>query len=316
MLPVLLAAGLVVLLLGSLRELRGTTLIAPWAWSIVAVVAVGAAEAWAASREPGDSRLGPLQYLAGALALCPAIAVLGAKRPQDSAWTLIVLTCWLVLALPAIRALLLDRSATFAVDGGLTLFVIVLAVVGTGNYLPTRHWGSALLVGVAQGLLLARFLALPARRDAAAADDGWGMPGFAGARVSIALVLVGLAVLLARRRRRHQSRHVLDQWWFDFRDSFGSLWALRLAEQINSAAMACGWHLRLRWSGFAADARPGLTPDPPGEMRDPPEETRAVLRQAMENILRRFVSANWLVRREILRLPVAPGPVSTGDDPR
>ena len=42
----------------------------------------------------------PLDFAAAMIVFCPAMALLGAKRPQDKPWQLIVLSLWGILALP------------------------------------------------------------------------------------------------------------------------------------------------------------------------------------------------------------------------
>src|SRR5262245_21972391 len=72
--------------------LRDTTLVGAWVWALGSIVAVATAEISTASE--------PLKFAAAALTLCPAVAVLGAKRPQDRAWHWIVLSLWVVVCVP------------------------------------------------------------------------------------------------------------------------------------------------------------------------------------------------------------------------
>ncbi|MES1213155.1 MAG: hypothetical protein ABUL64_01075, partial [Singulisphaera sp.] len=84
------------------RYVRGTTLVAPWCWAIVAVALVAAVDGAALLSGSGmtPAWLSAARYLAAIATFCPLMAVLGAKRPQDRAWQLIVLALWFVLALP------------------------------------------------------------------------------------------------------------------------------------------------------------------------------------------------------------------------
>lgn len=83
----------------------------------------------------------------------------------------------------------------------------------------------------------------------------------------------------------------LNLVWHDFRDSFGMLWGLRVAEQINFAARSSGWPLTLRWQGFVDEQGKPL------DLDLLPEETRKSLDQAIQNLLRRFVSPEWIAAR-------------------
>ncbi len=118
-----------------------------------------------------------------------------------------------------------------------------------------------------------------------------------------------------------------DQVWRDYRDRFGTLWAFRLMERVNSAAALARWTVRLEWDGIRpitpspheASAQPASAPrttdvhaSPPGtrastglaahaaEFRA--TETAATaeelgVNQTLWNLLRRFVSVEWCQAR-------------------
>ncbi len=84
-----------------------------------------------------------------------------------------------------------------------------------------------------------------------------------------------------------------DRVWRDFRDRFGTLWAFRIMERVNTAASLAGWPVRLEWNGFhtlpldADRSRTSVAAD---------EQYRGV-DQALWNLLRRFVSSDWCQAR-------------------
>ncbi len=90
------------------RPLHGTTLRAVWWWSFIALGTVVATELAIGIMQPQDNSWAePLRFIAAASTFCPLVALLGAKRPQDRAWQWIVLSFWVILALPAAQAWLL-----------------------------------------------------------------------------------------------------------------------------------------------------------------------------------------------------------------
>ncbi|HEY2841351.1 MAG TPA: hypothetical protein VGJ26_19495, partial [Pirellulales bacterium] len=102
-------------LLRAARQLRGTTLTAPLAWGGLALTAICGVEllALAAGEESAIEWLQSARFVAAVSSLCPAIALLGAKRPQSRAWQFIVLTLLGILALPALFSLLLHYGEPF-----------------------------------------------------------------------------------------------------------------------------------------------------------------------------------------------------------
>ena len=105
-------------------------------------------------------------------------------------------------------------------------------------------------------------------------------------------VLAGLLVHLQWWRDPAIPPRTFNQAWRDFRDLYGVLWAFRIADRINTLAERQELGVQLRWQGLAS-----LTSD--GEELPVPAEVEAVLCQNMRNLLRRFVSLDWLE----LRLP-------------
>ncbi len=142
------------------RDLRGTTLLAPWRWicfSFATLVGGEVLVAWLAVNG-SPSCEAHLRYLAGTTTLGPFVALLGAKRPQDRAWQSIVLALLLLLALPIGKALLFDAGARPAPHTAWRLLLVTLLASQLSNHLPTRFWPTALLVTLAQLCWLAGYL--------------------------------------------------------------------------------------------------------------------------------------------------------------
>jgi hypothetical protein len=267
-------------LLACLRgRLIGTTLTAAWCWAFGSLAGLVSASVALVS---GAALAEPL-YLAAAMStFCPLMAVLGAKRPQHRVWQWIVLSLWVVLDLPAGQWLL--QGTVSELHPARSWFAAILILVGVANYLPTRYWLASLLFGAAQLVLLADFLPWPA-------------PLGRQPNVALALVVSALAAAVLRRRSR-ATAEPLDRAWLDFRDLFGTVWALRVAERINSVSATSGWQVTLNWDGFssAASAQLGngtaadFVPCLPAEVRGP-------LGDILRSVLLRFVSPEWIAQR-------------------
>lgn len=274
----------------SRRRLRDTTLLAPWAWSCAALGAVVLAEAlvdggWAARLS--DRAGAHLLYLAAISTLAPIVALLGAKRPQDRAWKWIVLSLLALLALPTLKAIAFDGGAPPDLHMAWRWLIATIALAGFFNYLPTRNAPSALLLIAGQALLLSEYLPLAP----------W--PASAGRRL-LGLACLALAPLVASavaKRAHHITATPEDALWLDFRNAFGALWALRVAERFNASAAQHAWNVWLAWNGLR---RTG------GAERDEEErrasatiapEIRPALHQALKSLLWRFVSREWIAER-------------------
>jgi hypothetical protein len=215
------------------RANRRTTLRPALAWAGCAWAA------WVLAAWGGDGELA--RYLALCLSGCAGVAVLGARRPGVAAWNFVVAGLLAVLLLPAARGL-----GTVRLEGAHLLFLGATLAVPLLNYLPTRLGPSALALGVASGLELARLCGLEI-------DEGLRSAGRCLLALAPWLALAGLL--------RSGAGNAVDDVWRGFRDGFGLLWGLRQREQFNRAAQNAGWAVRLSWGGLRA--RPEGTP--PGE---------------------------------------------------
>jgi hypothetical protein len=272
------ACGLAALLSG-FRRLRGTTLRAPWWWAAISLALVASGEVAIALWRGGESSAAAqYRFATGTMMFCPLVALLGAKRPQDRAWQFIVFSCWVILTLPAAQARLLRPDEPPSVHPLWGWFLVVLIVVGLTNYLPTRFCLAGLLAAAGQATLLWPFLPFGS---------------LAAYRLTslFGLVLLGAAAVaaavLARTRRR--AGDPLDLMWLDFRDQFGVVWGLRIAERLNASAKMCGWDARLAWHGFLTAAG--------GPAAGIPPAVNAELEKSLRGLLRRFVSDEWIGRR-------------------
>lgn len=224
-----------------------------------------------------DNNQAAWRFLAASSTLCPSIALLGAKRPQDGPWQWIVGSLWLVLALPAIQHLMLQRSVAFEVHPARAWFLFVLLVIGATNSVFSRYGPAVLLFVAGQVVLLTPHLPAGVRWLPSVAP-GWGLFG-----LTTAIVMAQISI------RKRATTPALNRVWLDFRDAFGLVWSLRFMERMNTVAHTNGWNMTLQWSGFeASDGSPNwqLSPD---QLR--------VLRQSFANLLRRFVSPEWIADR-------------------
>jgi len=150
---------------GGVWLVRGTTAVPAAIWAVAACVALAAEMA---ARSRGDladpAAAAAVRLCVVALALCPTMALLGAKRPQHGVWQLIVATLGVVLMLPA-------ASATWVRPGSLPdvhlierCFMPVLILVGWLNFIGTRRAAAA---------ILARRRGLVSRAMRADVSTGW-----------------------------------------------------------------------------------------------------------------------------------------------
>ena len=122
------------------------------------------------------------------------------------------------------------------------------------------------------------------------------------AHVAVAMVSICLAiVLVAWQLRRPNDLTGWNRVWLDFRDSFGVVWAMRVAERVNQSAAAYAWSVRLRWNGFQGiDQEENRVVDSTID-RDTDAPLAGVapeqLDQAVRTLLRRFVSPDWIDQR-------------------
>jgi hypothetical protein len=269
------------LLAAGIRKLQGTTLTGPCSWALVATLVIGVTEIMLHAPFRDASWEAPVRFAAATTCFCPLISLLGAKRPQDKAWHFVVLSLWVILVLPAAESLVLRHGQMPDVRGARSWFMAALIAVGLLNALPTRFWLAGTLACIGQTLMLAECLpVIHARFDA-----GSILVGFA-------FWVSAILVLMLASRRQVRARDPLNAVWLDFRDSFGALWALRVAERINAASAVSDWPVALRWGGFfhktdVADDR----------LEDLPKDIQQAIRQSFDNLLRRFVSPDWITAR-------------------
>jgi len=292
--PAIAAAGLLALAYGY-RALRGTTLRAPWWWAAGSILAVAASEtAIALLNKEGTAAAAQLRLAASTTTLLPVVALLGAKRPQDRAWQLIVLSFWVLLALPAGQALLLRPDLPPAMHWLWSSFVFVLAIVGATNYLPTRFWPAALLAAAGQIILHWSYRPFAAASMEENVSALWGLGLLAAGAIAAAFIA----------RRRPTVGDPINRIWLDFRDEFGVVWGLRIAERINAQAKQCGWQVTLGWDGFTTSDR--------GSIEGGGELVRSELEAAFRTLLRRFVSPDWIDARLTRQETPIGGAQSTG----
>lgn len=254
------------------ERLKGTTLFAPYCWSLFSLFALAGIVLVSSLGQLNESSLAAFRYLAATSTFCPLMAILGAKRPQNVGWQLIVLTLWIVLVLPVGEMALLWQGGALDIGPMRQWLLVILIGVGVANYGLTRFAVAGLLYGIGQALLLLPLLPLVSRE--------WQHHWLAGAAF-----IACAALLLWFQTRNH--RIVDGGWncvWRDFRDAFGLVWSLRVMERFNATSKLSTWETELSWYGLESLEKAA------------PEEAVEIER-CIRTLLRRFVSAEWIDAR-------------------
>ena len=275
------AAGIgIAVLVPAWRVVKQTTLAAAWGWSAAAILAWSGVEFCAALLSAGqnDGPWAGARLTAISLSLCPVVAVLGAKRPQHTAWQFVVLSLWGILALPAAEAFFLHRGGRLEVGELRGWLLWILLTLGPINYGPTRYGVASLVNAVGQVLALSPHLPLLQRRLVPHSE-----------LVGLAICVIGLAMAWMLSKLRRRPTNSIDAIWFDFRDAFGLFWALRVEERVNAASRQSAWRLILTWNGLRTEDTSGA----PGA----DAAVMAELRSSLRGLLRRFVTSDWIEQR-------------------
>jgi hypothetical protein len=261
-------AATIVCLRASWR-MRRTTLAAPCTWAAAALAFVTCAIGLAAIRT-SPTWLAHFDYLAGIFTLAPFVSLLGAKRPQDRAWQLIVAALLGLLAFQDFRSWLLDPTVEPSPHTAWRWLITALVVMQALNYLATRHAAAACLVCAGQCLLLQTSLVF-------LGEVSRGL-------IPLGTMLVGAAVFAAVyvEMRRPVINDAYQRQWLDFRDRYGVLWGLRVKERVNATAQQQNSRLRLGWRGFRAVEASGQPSQPEQPARDD------LIYKAFSSILARF----------------------------
>jgi hypothetical protein len=273
-------------LLIGLRLARGTTLLIPWSWALACQLVFSACvilgQTFSTVSQTSD--FAAWHFVAACGTFCPFVAMVGAKRPQHVAWNFVVLTLWGLLALPAAEVIFLQPGQQLEINSFRSWFLVALLVAEWVNFGFTRYWFSTLWLIAGQAILLWPYLP-------------WGRLTMLASvaeidRATIGGLLLANAYFFAFMTARDWkgSGRGLDRLWFDFRDSFGLFWALRLMERVNDTAQQAGWDFDLGWGGF----RTKQDFAPLGEL---PAEIERPLRHTLTGLLRRFVSEDWIAQR-------------------
>ncbi len=254
------------------RPASQTALWPAWQWLALTFSAPALVEG-AASFVPTAGWQGHARYLAAALTLAPVVAVFGARRPHERAWHFVVLTFLALMALPALQAALLRGETDPFLHAAHRALLAMVAAAGWVNYLFTRHGLAATLWLAAQLCWLFPWVAqVSVVQPAASAAFGQ--------------VLFAAAINLAAYRPGGQPLAPHDALWFEFRDAFGLVWAMRLLDRFNTIAGSSHWPWRLTWRGFCTSGRASAEAQLP-----PPAQTM------LAGVLRRFLSRGAVAAR-------------------
>lgn len=272
-------------------RVRGSTAV-PAAWWAVAACLALACDAGIRLEPAGDAAapvnpasLACMRLVVAALAVCPAMSLLGAKRPQHGVWQLIVASLAVVIAMPALSAWLVRPGSQPDVHLLGRGFLAVLAAVGWMNFLATRNGPAATLITAGQLAVIRPFLPGIATDRSLPQDSldcfGAGLIA-AGALLAVAWPLVWRRV--AGTIATDAVSRSIDPPFLALRETLGAAWALRIAERFDAVAATRGWPCRLTFRG----AQVGGDPADASWHRD-------ALR-AFKALMHRFVDDGWLAR--------------------
>ncbi|HEY2827000.1 MAG TPA: hypothetical protein VGJ04_05310 [Pirellulales bacterium] len=311
MLTAVLIALSVMATLGALRRARETTLLAPLIWTLISLSALTAAliAHTNAASHAGVGTSDKFWLLAVCSTFCPLMSLLGAKRPQNRAWQFIVFSFWIVAALPTISALILQPADPLEVPTLWRWFYAALLLLFGVNYLPTRFGPASLLATIGEAQLLWPYLPLTSFADSPSFSRGITLLG-----AGICVAWATSRIRFAQRRDWRNSAAPLPAWtnvWLAFRDMYGLVWGARMLERIESLLQSSNVAAWLQWNGFhspsldanSTDHHPLRSLQPSSSIITEPQQpaslpaAMAAVEPGVRNLLRRFVSNNWIDQR-------------------
>ena len=271
------------------RSVRQTSLIGATAWAIwfQLTLTVTTIATLAKDRIP-PGILDQFWYLTAVSALCPFVAMLGARRGRLVEWSLfIVLPLIVVLEWPAlaqISACLNGQRLELETPTVLGYFLVLTMSLGSYIVYPTRFSPAIICWAHAWG---AAILSL---NNSLTESIAAYSPIRVGNHVYLAIALQVLSWCAMYWASKHQSRCVgWDRVWHDFQGWFGGVWAARIMARINEVALREQWPWRLTPDGLRP-VSPDM-PNPCSATTDPKVE------HAFRWLLKPFVDPEWIDAR-------------------
>lgn len=258
------------------RTVRQTSLQAAAWWSVWSQLTLTvAAIASVAKSRLGQGLFDQIGYFAAVSALCPFIAVLGARRGRLVDWSLfVVLPLVVVLEWPALA----QWSATWQgkpleLELPSLLGYSVVMLMGAGNFIGTRFtWAAAAWIAGWLGTVW----------NFGHGSDSRSLTSAFGLSMTIVFWVLGAAAV-----RKPSAARAWVKIWADFRDHFGSVWALRLLARVNEVAQRDRWPWLLTPDGWKPNAASGSASE-----NAPDSDPRVV--QTFRWQLKPFVDAEWI----------------------
>lgn len=267
---------------------RGSTAVPAAFWAVATAGSLAAEMAARAAGGLADPSAGAAARLVSvALAVCPTMSLLGAKRPQHGVWQFIVASLGVVLALPALSATLVRPGTLPDVHMLERGFLLILLVVGWMNFICTRHAVAATLVTAGLAVLARAFLPFVPAAIAEAPAPQLDAIACGALAVGAAVAAIQSAAAAGRPLPAGAAPSItelIDRPYAALRETLGAAWTLRIAERFNTVATERGWPCRLHFRGLEIGGDP-----------DDSDWHRDALR-ALRALFRRFVTADWLAR--------------------
>ncbi len=271
------------------RSVHQTSLTAAAAWAIwfQVTLTVTTIATLAKGRVPLGI-LDQLWYLTAVSALCPFVAVLGARRGRLLEWSLfIVLPLIVVLEWPAlaqISACWNGQRLELETPTVLGYFLVLTMSLGSYFVYLTRFSPAVICWAHAWG---AAILSL---NNSLTESIAAYSPIRAGNHVYLTIALQFLFWLAMSWAARVQSRCAgWDRVWHEFQSWFGGVWALRIMARINEVALREQWPWRLTPEGLRP-VSPDV-PNPDSATTDPKVD------RAFRWLLKPFVDPEWINER-------------------
>lgn len=277
-LPLLLIVAL--MLRNRQSVVRGSTLVHPWCWMMLALIvwvtvqmlaldAFGLSVGW-------QSRIG---YFALTMLFAPFVSVLGAKRPGSRVWDwFIVLPMILVLNWPAVASGISDLpEQALNLEGPALMGAIVVLVMVLGNYFGTTFTPLALLLGGSFLCGLTEFSKILPQ-----VGDQQFVPRIIVSTGLLTTMIV--APVMYRRQTRYRTGY--QRVWLDFRDWFGVLWTKRVMDRLNQTAESKKWPVRFGLEGILWQEESALDSGHDAEIE-----------HTLRWLFRRFTDDEWIDRR-------------------